>query len=1142
MKKRLLILIAISALMASCGSAPAPSSETVIPSTSSEQQPTEMRRIYELYLADGGTMSYEQWLATIKGEPGKDGASIRHGQGAPDAALGNDGDSYLNMENWDYYLKTGGSWIKVGNIKGAQGEQGPQGEKGEPGDQGQQGEKGDKGDAGVSIVSIGKTGSDGLLDTYTITYSDGSASTFVVANGAKGEQGIQGVAGKDGHTPSVRIGANGNWFVDDADTGIQAQGLKGDKGDAGADGQDGKSAYEIYKAAHPEYAGNEQQWLDDLVNGRLGTEEKVIYTVTFDLGYDDLSFTQKVEEGGKATKPEDPTREGYNFMDWVDKNQDHWVFNGYSITADMTLYAVWLEQAEYTVTLDANGGQCEAASLRVRGGSPFELPPASKEGYFFEGWYLDGNKVSDGIYTFASDVTLTAKWSKKYTITFDTNGGEPLSPITAHDTVINTLPTPVKNGYSFLGWSFDNNPISLPYANDGHEDMTLIARWREGGQSDPSSAKEFVVSDNGDGTATITHYLGAGGMVDIPSFIHGLKVVTIAPNVFQMNGSIKAVFVPGTFREIPVSAFSGCSALYSVEIGEGVESIGSYAFSGCGSLESVTFPDSVTSIGDNAFTQCESLTNIDLPKGLTSIGYHAFDGCGKLQYRRQGVGLFLGNKQNPYLCLYSIQDKSISSLTVPQGCKTIAGYAISECSSLVSVSLPNSLTSIGGCAFSNCRSLTSIAIPDSVTSIGDCAFNYCTSLESVSLADSLTSIGNSAFSGCSALASIIIPDSVTSIGGYAFSGCSSMTSIVIPASVVSIGSYVFGGCSLLTSISVDANNRVYDSRNDCNAIIETNSNTLIFGSHRTEIPDSVTSIGDYAFSGCSSLQSINIPDSVISIGRSAFSGCASLASISIPNSVTSIGDYAFSSCDSLAGTTYNGAVYLGNENNKFLYLLKTESKSITSCSVQNGCRLIASNAFGWHNSLASVSLPDSLVSIGGSAFFGCSSLKTINIPDSVTYIGKSAFYSCSSLTGTSRNGAVYLGNGSNKFIYLLKAESESITSCVIPNSCRFIGSYAFSNCRSLASIAIPDSVTSIDYNAFSYCSSLEFAVLPDTLIEADSSLFYSCSKLSSVFINGDSYTGPEIDFGSATVYYYAEQQPAGPGNYWHYVDDVPTPW
>ena len=210
-----------------------------------------------------------------------------------------------------------------------------------------------------------------------------------------------------------------------------------------------------------------------------------------------------------------------------------------------------------------------------------------------------------------------------------------------------------------------------------------------------------------------------------------------------------------------------------------------------------------------------------------------------------------------------------------------------------------SVTSIEYAAFYGCSGLTSITIPNSVTSIGAGAFNGCSRLTSVTIPNSVTSISNNTFMGCSGLTSITIPNSVKSIGAGAFRDCSGLTSVTIPNSVTSIEYNAFHGCSSLTSIVVEADNTKFDSRDNCNAIIETSKNTLITACQNTKIPNSVTSIGKGAFSGYSWLTFINIPNSVTSIESRSFNGLTELKSIVIPASVESIASEAFYECEKL---------------------------------------------------------------------------------------------------------------------------------------------------------------------------------------------------------------------------------------------------
>ena len=258
-------------------------------------------------------------------------------------------------------------------------------------------------------------------------------------------------------------------------------------------------------------------------------------------------------------------------------------------------------------------------------------------------------------------------------------------------------------------------------------------------------------------------------------------------------------------------------------------------------------------------------------------------------------------------CTWTLDDDGLLTIS-GNGAMADYGFCGPWGDKIKNVVIESGVTAIGKEAFSGCTSLVSVTIGDSVTSIGNYAFRNCTSLVGVTIPDSVTSIGTGAFHGCTSLESVTIGDSVTSIGYFAFFGCTSLASVTIPDSVTSIGAGAFDVCAGLESLTVDANNTVYDSRNNCNAVIETGSNTLIAGCKNTVIPNDVTTVGEDAFFGCTSLTSVTIPDSVMTIGNSAFEDCTSLESVTIPDSVTTIVDYAFSGCTSLASVTIPDSV------------------------------------------------------------------------------------------------------------------------------------------------------------------------------------------------------------------------------------------
>ncbi len=567
------------------------------------------------------------------------------------------------------------------------------------------------------------------------------------------------------------------------------------------------------------------------------------------------------------------------------------------------------------------------------------------------------------------------------------------------------------------------------------------------------------------------------------------------------------------------NAFYGCSGLTSIEIPSSVTSIGSYAFYGCSGLTSIEIPNSVTSIGGSAFKSCSGLTSVKIPNSVTIIKYDAFYHCTAIKevhisdlsaWCNIDFGGYSSNPlghakaENLYL-----NGTMITKLVIPDDVTSIRNYAFSGCSSLTSIEIPSSVKSIGGDAFSGCSGLTSIEIPNSVTGIGSYAFQSCSGLTSIIIGNGVKSIGSYAFYGCSGLTSIEIPSSVTSIGEKAFYDCVNLKTVnnfsglsiskrssnngyvayyadyVINAPNGSIeGDFVFAevyGKNTLKqylgeggALTLPADYKGEDYVIGENAF---SGNTSIIS---IEIPNSVTSIGEKTFYDCSGLKSIEIPSSVTSIGVDAFYRCSGLKSIEIPSSVTSIGEDAFYGCFGL-----------------------------TSIIIGNG-----------------------VTSIGLNAFYGCYNIKTVinfsrlSISKSSSNNGYVAYYADNVINAP--NGSIegdfvlgVVGGKNTLFTYL--GEGGALT---LPADYKgedyVIGENAFSGNTSITSIEIPSSVTSIGDSAFEGCSGLTSIKIPSSVTSIGNSAFYDCVNLKTV-INGSDLTFEEGATTYGYIAYYADK-------------------
>ena len=626
------------------------------------------------------------------------------------------------------------------------------------------------------------------------------------------------------------------------------------------------------------------------------------------------------------------------------------------------------------------------------------------------------------------------------------------------------------------------------------------------------SNKSFSTVDNvlydKDKTNLVLYSKNKQGEFVIPD-----TVTSIFDHAFDNAPNLTKVTVSANVRTIGTGAFQKCNSLETVVFKDSnnvSKSIGDYAFYNCPALTKVDFGNAVTSIGSYAFTTNKSLESIEFPDSLESIGYGAFS------------SLSSGNTG-------SYVASSLKTVKFGTGLKTISDYAFYCNESLSSLEFTgNNLTSIGQSAFRECKALTELNLTGDNLTIGSYAFYYDTRLKSVTLSG-VKSISNDTFRNCTALETIILPENLENIGNYAFQYCSKLTSVDIPNNVTKLSDNTFANCSSLKNVSIGSSCASISSTAFLNSnaiekitVAEDNANYssvdgALLNKEKTSIvlypksksgefviPDTVTSIADYAFDNAPNLTKVTIGESVKSVGKGAFRNCNSLKTVIFKDSNNvskSIGDYAFYNCPALSEVDFGNAV--------------------TS---------IGGYAFTTNKSLKSIEFPDSLESIGYGAFsslssgktglYVASSLKTVKFGTGLKTISDYAFYCNESLSSLEFTGSNLTTIGQSAF-----RECTALNELNLTGSNLSVGSYAFYRDSSLKSVTLGSGVKSIGNNAFDSCSTLKNIHIGNDVEEITYRSFYNNYGLKQVvlgkglkLISNQAFTG----YSNLTVYCYED--------------------
>ena len=629
----------------------------------------------------------------------------------------------------------------------------------------------------------------------------------------------------------------------------------------------------------------------------------------------------------------------------------------------------------------------------------------------------------------------------------------------------------------------------------------------------------------------ILSYIGSDTDVVIPDRIDNKKVTSIADSAFREKSITSVVF--GQYVEsIGNNAFYSCQSLNKLDFSKSsVKTIGNCAFMIDKSLESIEFPDSLESIGPYAFScysygtygsyYASNLKSVKFGSGLKTVDEYAFYKNEKLETIE-----FAGNN------LTSIGNNAFSSCSALtelnlSGNKTIIrANAFSYDTSLKSVTISSGVNRLCDYAFYKCTALTTVELGEGLETMEGSVFRYCSSLEKVSFPESLVNIYGNTFDSCSKLDNVKIPNNLTYIDGYVFSNCSSLKNVSIGSSCKSVSTTAFLNSYSIDKITVAEDNKNFTS---VDGVLYNNDKTtlVLYPKNRAGefvVPDTVTSIADYAFDNAPKLTKVTIGENVKSVGTGAFRNCNSLETVIFKDSDTvqkTIGDYAFNNCPALTEVDFGNAVKsIGN----YAFMV---DKLLESIEFPDSLESIGYCAFSCYrggtystyvaSNLKSVKFGSGLKTIGNYAFYGNRSLETVQFSGkNLTSIGEDAFRDCMALTKLNLTGndavicaRAFCNNDALKEVTLSGVKTigynafggdDALKSADLGEDLISIDSYAFQSCSNLETVTLPESLTTINNDAFRDCSKLASIEIPNKVTKLNDNTFANCTSLKNVSI------------------------------------------